>query len=91
VVRRRQLKLHTNNPIEFGLETGHELRPSVRNDSLWGMPEAVYLLDKQLSYASRCDGLVARYCNCLFSQPVNNNEDLVVASSVLRKVLEIHT
>jgi hypothetical protein len=91
VVCYRQLKLYANNPTEFGLETGYELRPLVRDDGLWGITKTVYLLDEQLSYALRCNSLVAQYSDCLFSQLVDKNKDLVVTSLVLRKVLEIYT
>ena len=91
MVCRRQLKLYANNPTEFGPETGYELRPSVGDDGLRGMTKTVYPLDEQLGHASRCNSLMAQYGDCLFSQPVDENKDLVVTSSVLRKVLEIHT
>jgi hypothetical protein len=83
--------LYANNPTEFRLETRYELRPLVGDNGLRGMTKTIYPLDKQLSYALRCDSLIAQYSNCLFSQLVNKNKDLVVTSSVLRKVLEIHT
>lgn len=85
-----QLDLYAYNPTEFGLETGNELGTSVGDNGLWGMSKTIHLLDEQLSYASCCDSLVAWYRDCLFSQSVDDDKDLIVPGLVFGEVFEIH-
>jgi hypothetical protein len=78
-----QLYFDTYDLTEFGLEMGHKLGSAVRDDCLWGVAEAIHLLNKQTCQPMSSYCLMARNCDCLLGKAVDDNYNLVVAVLVL--------
>jgi hypothetical protein len=86
----RELDLNSNNTAELIPERQYELGATVRYNRLWGMPESVDLLDKQLSYASCVSRLVAQYRDRILTESVDKDKYYIITILVLIELLEIY-